>query len=254
MELSELFAGREAELASMRSRLETFMDEEGLPYGDRTRTANSRRAQELARWAESRSEARSEPDGQPESSPAPLHPIHDALFRAYFVDGKNLAEPDVLVEVAESVGLSEEEVRKALEQRPFREEIDRHWERSRKLGIPGVPAFVAGRRYAVGAQPYEVLEDLVRQAGAVPQSPERSRLHNGLLNDEPRGLAAGHRLCSWLRGLLAGGKWLCLPLTAMVFGGTWPCQLRRKLTGGRHRGSSVGHDGPRAGPGRAGSR
>jgi len=168
MELSELFAGREAELASMRSRLETLMDEEELPYGDRTRTANSRRAQELALWAE----ARPKPDRHPPDPAHPIHPIHDALFRAYFVDGRNLAEPDVLMEVAESVALPGDEARQAIEERPFREEVDRHWARSRQLGLPGVPAFVAGRRYAVGAQPYEVLEDLVRQAGAVRRNPE----------------------------------------------------------------------------------
>jgi predicted DsbA family dithiol-disulfide isomerase len=44
--------------------------------------------------------------------------------------------------------------------------VDRDWERSRALGITGVPTYVAGRQGVVGAQPYEVLVDLVTRAGA----------------------------------------------------------------------------------------
>ena len=67
------------------------MTHEGLPYGERTMTFNSRLAQELAAWADT------QPDGWG---------IHDALFRAYFVDGVNLARPDNLIAVADRCGLS----------------------------------------------------------------------------------------------------------------------------------------------------
>lgn len=154
MELSELFAGREAELDAMRTRLEAAMEEAGLPYGDRTRTCNSRLAQELAAWAVDRDR-----DGDAPSEATP--PIHDALFRAYFVDDRNLADRDVLISVAESVGLPGDEARTVLDERRFRERVDRDWERSRRLGIRGVPAYVAGRYLVMGAQPYEVLEELV---------------------------------------------------------------------------------------------
>jgi len=53
-----------------------------------------------------------------------------------------------------------------LEQRSFKEAIDRDWELSRRYGITGVPTFVAGRHGVVGAQPYEVLEQLVKQAAS----------------------------------------------------------------------------------------
>lgn len=151
MDLADLFAGREDELAAMRERLETAMDEAGLPYGDRTRTYNSRLAQELAAWADTRDDGRG---------------IHDALFRAYFVDNRNLADPDVLVSVAESLGLPADEARRVLEERRYRDEVTRDWERARQLGLGGVPAYLADRYYVVGAQPYEVLEEMVTKAGA----------------------------------------------------------------------------------------
>jgi predicted DsbA family dithiol-disulfide isomerase len=53
-----------------------------------------------------------------------------------------------------------------LERRTFRTAVDADWEASRRLGVTGVPTFVAGRYGVVGAQPYEVLEELVRRAAS----------------------------------------------------------------------------------------
>ncbi|MGH7348293.1 MAG: DsbA family protein, partial [Candidatus Rokuibacteriota bacterium] len=43
---------------------------------------------------------------------------------------------------------------------------DADWAKSRQLGVTGVPTFVAGGYGVVGAQPYEMLEQLVAKAGA----------------------------------------------------------------------------------------
>ncbi len=93
--------------------------------------------------------------------------LHDALYRAYFVDVRNLAETDVLVDVAESVGLDGTRARAVVEERPHRETIDDHWRRATEMGVSGVPTFVSEGFGVVGAQPYDVLEDLVTRAGAV---------------------------------------------------------------------------------------
>ncbi len=131
-----------------------LMTEEGLPYGNRTKTFNSRLAQELGKWADT------QPDGEA---------LHDALFRAYFVDGKNIGDIDTLIEIAEAADLPGSEARDVLESRRFKNAIDDDWQRSKAYGITGVPTFVAGGRGAVGAQPYEVLERLVVTAGASPR-------------------------------------------------------------------------------------
>jgi predicted DsbA family dithiol-disulfide isomerase len=130
------------------------MAQEGLPYGQRTRTYNSRLAQELGKWADT------QPDGAR---------LHDALFRAYFVDNKNIGEIDTLVDIASSVGLPAAAARQVLETRQFQAAVDADWQRSRAFGITGVPTFVANGRGVVGAQPYEVLERLVLAAGGVPR-------------------------------------------------------------------------------------
>lgn len=147
--LEDLFRGRGYDIGKMQAQMRARMQAEGLEYGDRRMTYNSRLAQELAKWAEA------QPGGEA---------IHDALFRAYFVDGKNIGDAAVLLDIAASLGLDQAQAREVLEQRTFKAAIDADWEKSRQYGVTGVPTFVAGRHGVVGAQPYEVLEQLVREA------------------------------------------------------------------------------------------
>ena len=148
--LADLFAGRSAEQRkSMHAQMKARMDAEGLPYGERTMTYNSRLAQELGKWADT------QPGGEA---------IHDALFRAYFVDARDISQPAVLLEIAQQVGLPVDAARKILESRTFKAAIDADWDLSRRYGVTGVPTFVAGRYGVVGAQPYEALEQLVQKA------------------------------------------------------------------------------------------
>jgi predicted DsbA family dithiol-disulfide isomerase len=131
--------------------MKTLMDAEGLPYGRRTHTYNSRLAQELGKWA----------DTQPGGAA-----LHDALYRAYFVDARNIGDPEILVEIAQSVGLPADEARAVLAERRFKDAIDADWAKSHAYGVTGVPTFVAERYGVVGAQPYEVLVELLEKAGA----------------------------------------------------------------------------------------
>ena len=148
--LADLFAGRSAEQRkAMHAQMKARMEAEGLPYGDRTMTYNSRLAQELGKWADT------QPGGEA---------IHDALFRAYFVDARDISQPAVLLQIAQQVGLSVEGAREVLEKRTFKAAVDADWKLSREYGITGVPTFVAGRRGVIGAQPYEALEQLVQNA------------------------------------------------------------------------------------------
>jgi predicted DsbA family dithiol-disulfide isomerase len=147
--LEDLFRGRGYDIPRMQAQMRERMAAEGLPYGERTMTYNSRLAQELASWAES------QPGGEA---------IHDALFRAYFVDAKNIGDPDVLVEIAKSVGLDPVAAREVIEKRTHKDAVDADWEKSRRYGLTGVPTFVYEQRAIVGAHPYEALENLIRGA------------------------------------------------------------------------------------------
>ena len=144
--LADLFKGRDLDVSRMEPDMQQRMADEGLEYGERTHTYNSRLAQELGKWADTL-----------EGGGA----IHDAMFRAYFVDARNVSDPEVLVQIAESVGLPGDEAATVLRDRSFSDAIDADWQLSRQYGVTGVPTFVAGRYGVVGAQPYDVLESLI---------------------------------------------------------------------------------------------
>ena len=148
--LADLFRGRSPEQRkAMHAQMKARMDAEGLPYGERTHTYNSRLSQELGKWADT------QPGGEA---------FHDAMFRAYFVDARDISKPEVLLDIVEKVGLSVDAAREVIEKRTFKDAVDADWKLSRQYGITGVPTFVVGNRGVVGAQPYEVLEQLVRDS------------------------------------------------------------------------------------------
>jgi predicted DsbA family dithiol-disulfide isomerase len=124
--------------------------ERGLPFGERTMTYNSRLATELGKWAESKGKG---------------DQFHNAVFRAYYVDGINIAKPDALVTLAEAVGLSGREAGEALKTRSFRKAVDADWDLAAQLGISAVPTFLLDGWSIVGAQPYEAMEKLLLDNG-----------------------------------------------------------------------------------------
>jgi predicted DsbA family dithiol-disulfide isomerase len=144
LELAELFGGREETIRATQARLRQLAAVEGLPLAERSRTYNSRRAQELGKWAEAQGKG---------------DPFRRAVYRAYFVEGRNIARVDELVPIAEAVGLPGNEAREALAAGSFAAAVDADWQRAGKLGVTAVPThFCAGRRL-VGFGPYE---DFVR--------------------------------------------------------------------------------------------
>ena len=149
--LSALFGGREADRKARHEQMKARMEAEGLPYGERTMTYNSRLAQELGKWADT------QPGGEA---------IHDAFFRAYFVEARDIGNTEVMLDIVKSVGLSVDAAREVLDKRTFKEAVDEDWELSRQYGITGVPTFVVGNRGVVGAQPYEALVQLVEKGAA----------------------------------------------------------------------------------------
>jgi predicted DsbA family dithiol-disulfide isomerase len=149
--LEELFAGRNVDIHAVRQRLKRLAASLSLPLADRTKTYNSRLAQELAKWAESQGKG---------------DEFHHAAFGAYFADGKNIADADELAGLAAAVGLPADEARHVIRTRRFREAVNEDWARSRALGITAVPTFIIDEQRVVGFQPYEVLAQFVTASGA----------------------------------------------------------------------------------------
>ena len=97
------------------------------------------------------------PEGQPS--------LIDALHRAHFEEGGNLADIDQLASIAAAVGLDAEEVRAALQSGQGAVELHGDLRASQQMVQGGVPFLVLDQRFAVsGAQPVEMLLDGLTQA------------------------------------------------------------------------------------------
>ena len=161
MTLEELFAGRPINIDQVLQHLEKVAAELGLPFGERTKTYNSRMAQELGKLAEYH--------GCGEK-------FHMAVFKAYFVDGSNIGQDSTLIRLGKSIGLSLADIRDALENRSFKEAVDEDWNRSYSMGVTAVPTFLIKGMALVGAQPYEKLVQLVETGGAIPRNKNKQQM------------------------------------------------------------------------------
>jgi predicted DsbA family dithiol-disulfide isomerase len=120
-----------------------------MAQGPESRIYNTFDAHRLLAWAE--------PSG---TQPA----LKRALLEAYFSLGQNLADPDVLVAVAEKAGLDGDQARAVLSSDRFADDVRQDEYLWQSRGIQGVPAFIFEGKYLVsGAQPPETFEQLVRK-------------------------------------------------------------------------------------------
>jgi predicted DsbA family dithiol-disulfide isomerase len=148
--LEQLFAGRQIDMQEIERRLAKAAKEAGLPLRASGMIYNSRLAQELALWSESKNRG---------------DEFHAAVFKAYFADSKNIAEIPVLVELASSVELSGDEASEILSTRAFKAAVDADWALSREKSITAVPTLVINQDRLVGAQSYEIMETLMQENG-----------------------------------------------------------------------------------------
>jgi predicted DsbA family dithiol-disulfide isomerase len=148
--LENLFRTSPEKIAGMIEHLRRTAEDLGLPFTARTRTYNSRLAQELGLWASDK--------GRGDA-------FHTAAFKAYFAGGLNLAKHQVLLDLVRDTGLPVDEAEEILSGRTYAETVDEDWAESRVRGITAVPTFIMGQHKLVGAQNYESLAELVSLNG-----------------------------------------------------------------------------------------
>jgi predicted DsbA family dithiol-disulfide isomerase len=146
MELAELFAGREAMIRDMQARLLQLAAVEGLLLTERTRTCNSRLAQELGKWAESVGKG---------------DQFRRAVYQAYFVEGSNIGLVEELLKIAAAIGLPPAEAGAVLTARSFAAAVDADWQRAGELGITAVPTHLCGSKKLTGFSSYDAFVRLI---------------------------------------------------------------------------------------------
>ncbi|MGH8236922.1 MAG: DsbA family oxidoreductase, partial [Steroidobacteraceae bacterium] len=117
--------------------------------GKRSRVYNTFDAHRLLHWAEL--------EGR-------QHELQRALFAAYFTDGRNPSDRDVLVELAAQAGLDPVRAREVLESNSYADEVREREQFYGQQGISAVPSVIVNDKYLIqGGQPVEVFERALRE-------------------------------------------------------------------------------------------
>lgn len=149
--LARKYGTTEAEAQSMTANVSAAAKEVGLDYNfSKIRPANTFNAHRLVKWAQEHGKAAE---------------LSENLFRAYFIENREIGRKEVLAHIAEETGLSRKEAESALDSERYTDDVREDIEEGRQLGVQGVPFFVLNRKYAIsGAQPDEVFEQALRKA------------------------------------------------------------------------------------------
>jgi predicted DsbA family dithiol-disulfide isomerase len=123
----------------------------------RTRIYNTFDAHRLLHWA-----------GEPTTQPAGKQvPLKHALFTAYFTEGRDPSDREVLVDVATKVGLDAERARQILASDEYAKDVRAQERFYNEHGIHAVPAIIINDKHLIqGGQPVEVFEQVLRQLAA----------------------------------------------------------------------------------------
>ncbi len=89
-------------------------------------------------------------------------PAVDAVFKAYFVDGRDIGDAETLADIADHIGLDASVVLRLLATDADREDIIKRDRNSREMGVNSVPTFIVAGKHAVpGAQPPELWQKVI---------------------------------------------------------------------------------------------
>jgi predicted DsbA family dithiol-disulfide isomerase len=137
-----------------RNRVQPMAAERGLVMNIPPVQTRTRRAHGTAAFA--RAQAR-------------FAPVDRALFRAFFEQGVDIDDPEVLARIVKEAGLDPEELRMALGRRAFDEIVDADVALARRLGISSVPTMLVADQQGraepvIGAVPYEHLAAAINRA------------------------------------------------------------------------------------------
>jgi predicted DsbA family dithiol-disulfide isomerase len=146
--------GKSGRLQSVHDNLTRLGAQLGLPFAfDKIkRSPNTLDAHRLIRWA---------------GSAGVQAEVVDRLFKAYFVEGRDIGDRAVLVEIASQCGLDAGQVERLLANGADADLVRQEIEQAQAMGVSGVPFFIFGGRLGVpGAQEASVLRQAIAQARA----------------------------------------------------------------------------------------
>ncbi|MDC5818399.1 DsbA family oxidoreductase [Vibrio europaeus] len=136
---------------SARETLTKLGNEIGFEFNfnDDSRIYNTRKAHQLLMWAQSEGKQ---------------FDLELALFQAYFTDGKDISDSQVLIECATELGLEQDVVNSVIEDESWAEAVASTEQQWLEAGINAVPAIIINRKHLIsGAQTTELLISAINQ-------------------------------------------------------------------------------------------
>jgi predicted DsbA family dithiol-disulfide isomerase len=98
------------------------------------------------------------------------HALKRALFSAYFTEGRNPSDREVLIDIATQAGLDPARAREILESNLYADEVREREQFYAQKGIGAVPSVIINDKYLIqGGQPVEVFEQALRKIAAEPR-------------------------------------------------------------------------------------
>lgn len=142
-----------AQTRQITSNVVEMAKEEGLVFDfDKAVVANTKNAHRLIHLAK-------------ESGKQDV--MKERLLKAYFSEGKNVDDPNTLIDLGKEVGLDPEDIKQMLDEKLYEGAVDQDIYESRLIGVRGVPFFVLDRKFGIsGAQPDEVFDQTLEKAWA----------------------------------------------------------------------------------------
>ncbi|MGJ9383695.1 DsbA family oxidoreductase [Salipaludibacillus sp. CF4.18] len=93
-----------------------------------------------------------------------MHEMTDRLLRAHYSESKHIGDHDMLIELAEEVGLNRDDVAEMLASNDMSEEVRADEQKAQDHGIQSIPFFLINGKYAItGAQPTDALVQSLQQ-------------------------------------------------------------------------------------------
>ncbi len=116
--------------------------------------------------------------------------MEEQLFKAYFTEGKNIADHPTLIALAIGIGLEKDAVKRTLESDQYADAVEQDIYESQQIGVRGVPYFVFNDRYAVsGAQATDTFTGAIHQAWR--EWSQEKPAHMKINTDEPSSCTPG---------------------------------------------------------------
>ena len=128
------------------ANVKRLADEDGLTLKFSGKLPNSRLALYISEFARKKGK---------------FEEFHKLVLEAYWLEGKDIGDKNLLLDLAESVGLNKKEIESYLDTDDPFNAVQESLKELRKHGINGVPTFLIEDRLIVGAQPYEVFKKVI---------------------------------------------------------------------------------------------